>query len=81
MGVKLFQKHLFPDLADDEVDHTRSLVPSFPCMNTSIRHVISDTIFHLVKDDEEEYKNILLLLSYLVPYEMTELGTKRKSLK
>lgn len=75
MGVKLFRKHLFPDLsADDIADLDRAIVPNFPCLNPTTRHVISETIFHLVKDDEEEYKDVLLHLSALVPYEITELG-------
>jgi ubiquitin carboxyl-terminal hydrolase 34 len=77
MGVKLFRKHLFPDLsADDIADIDRAIVPNFPCLNPTTRHVISETIFHLVKDDEEEYKDVLLHLSALVPYEITELGNK-----
>jgi ubiquitin carboxyl-terminal hydrolase 34 len=36
--------------------------------------VISETIFHLVKDDEVEYRDVLLHLSALVPHEMTDIG-------
>lgn len=75
MGVKLFRTQLFPDLsADDISDQDRALVPNFPCLNPTTRHIISETVFHLVKDDVEEYRDVLLHLSSLVSYEMTELG-------
>ena len=70
----MFRKHLFPDLSDDSVSGDRAIVPRFPFLNPTTRHVISETIFHLIKDDEEEYKNVLLLLGELVPYENTEEG-------
>lgn len=75
MGVKLFRKHLFPELSADDTDGLDvALVPNFPCLNPTIRYVISETIFHLVKDDEEEYREVLLHLSSLVPYEISEIG-------
>lgn len=43
-------------------------------MNTTARHTISDTIFHLVKDNEEEYRAVMSELSSLVPYEGTDIG-------
>jgi ubiquitin carboxyl-terminal hydrolase 34 len=75
MGVKLFRKHLFPDLSSDDIgDQDVPIIPSFPCLNPTTRQVISETIFHLVKDDEVEYRDVLLHLSALVPHEMTDIG-------
>lgn len=75
IGVELFKKHLFPDLsAYDTRDSELIIAPKIPLLNTVTRHIISETIFHLVKDDELEYRKILAQLSLLVPYHPSDEG-------
>lgn len=75
IGVELFKKHLFPDISlYDNHDARIVIAPKIPLLNTVTRHIISETIFHLVKDDEVEYRRILHLLHSLVPYENSDEG-------
>ncbi|KAH8805567.1 ubiquitin C-terminal hydrolase-like protein [Xylogone sp. PMI_703] len=65
LAVGIFQKHLFPGFREvEEVE--KEIVP---VLNTMTRHLLSETIYLLVKDDERQYRAILQLLGSLVPYE------------
>jgi ubiquitin carboxyl-terminal hydrolase 34 len=49
-------------------------VPRIPLLNPLTRRTLAETIFYLVKDDEAQYKAILVLLTALVPYAAIEDG-------
>jgi hypothetical protein len=72
----LFRKHLFPELSIDggDDDDNLTLTPTIPLLNTVTRQVMTETIFQLVKDDETQYREILMSLSTLVPYANIEDG-------
>lgn len=72
----MFRQHLFPDLSvdDDEDDEDEIIVPRIPLLNPLTRRTLAETIFYLVKDDEAQYKAILVLLTALVPYAAIEDG-------
>lgn len=67
IGTNLFRKHMFPALSlDNEDGHV--ITPVLPLLNASTRHLLTDVIFHLVKEDETEFKALLTALSHLAPY-------------
>ncbi len=66
LGTNLFRQHLFPELSIGEDD--KYLIPRIPLLNPTTRRTMSDTIYFLVKDDEEQYKALLMQLSQLVPH-------------
>jgi len=75
LGTGLFQKHLFPELYEDHIDDgDRLIVPKIPLQNTMTRRLMAETIFFLVKEDEQQYRAILNLLENLVPYDPNEEG-------
>ncbi|RFU29187.1 hypothetical protein B7463_g7158, partial [Scytalidium lignicola] len=65
LAIGLFQKHLFPGFREVEEVEKEMI----PVLNTVTRHLLSETIYLLVKDDERQYRAILQLLGSLVPYE------------
>ena len=64
IGVDLLREYMFPELSSGEL-----VTPRIPLMNTMTRQLIAETIYFLVKDNEDEYKEVLLYLSQLVPYD------------
>ncbi|KAG0647567.1 Ubiquitin-specific-processing protease 34 [Hyphodiscus hymeniophilus] len=64
IGLDLFRELLFPDLSVGEVDS-----PRIPLLNTVTRQLVAETIYFLVKDDEEEYRTLLSYSLHLVPYD------------
>ena len=64
IGLDLLRKQLFPELSTEEVTN-----PRVPLLNTMTRQLIAETIYFLVKDDEEQYKDTLVYCASLVPYE------------
>ena len=75
LGPELFRKHLFPaistEILDDNSDDDQLIVPRIPLLNSVTRHIIAETIFFLVKDDQEQYRAILGDLVQLVQYDDT----------
>lgn len=73
--MKLFRKHLFPELSQDVFEHDDDVIePRIPLLNSMSRHTISETIFYLIKDDEVQYRKLLALMHDLVPYDLVEDG-------
>jgi ubiquitin carboxyl-terminal hydrolase 34 len=66
LGPQLFQKHLFPEFHEEDI---KLITPKIPLLNTTTRRTMAETIFFLVKDDEQQYKRILELLGHLVLYD------------
>ncbi len=64
VGLDLLREHLFPGLSTGHIAQLR-----VPLLNTTTRQLIAETIFLLVKDDEKRYREILIFLSELVPYD------------
>jgi ubiquitin carboxyl-terminal hydrolase 34 len=56
---------------DDNSDDDHIIEPRIPLLNSVTRHTIAETIFFLVKDDEEQYRAILVDLMRLVQYDDT----------
>lgn len=70
LAIGLLEKHLFPAArAVEEVEEEL-----IPILNTVTRHLISETIYLLVKDDERHYKATIEFLGRLVPYESSPDG-------
>jgi ubiquitin carboxyl-terminal hydrolase 34 len=59
---------------DDDDDEDEIIVPRIPLLNPVTRRILAETIFYLVKDDEAQYRAILLQLTALVPYAAIEDG-------
>jgi ubiquitin carboxyl-terminal hydrolase 34 len=55
-------------------DEDDIIVPRIPLLNPLTRRTLTETIFYLVKDDEAQYRNILVQLTVLVPYAAIEDG-------
>ncbi|KAK0118696.1 hypothetical protein ONS96_011784 [Cadophora gregata f. sp. sojae] len=72
LGTQLFRQHLFPELSIEEENH--ELVARIPLLNPSTRRTLAETVYFLVKDDEVQYKALLLELSRLVPHVDTDDG-------
>ncbi|CZT00238.1 related to DFFRY protein [Rhynchosporium graminicola] len=72
LGAQLFREHLFPELSIDEEDE--ELVAKVPLLNPTTRRTLAETVYFLVKDDEVQYRALLLELSRLVPHVDTDDG-------
>ncbi|KAK2624650.1 hypothetical protein QTJ16_005843 [Diplocarpon rosae] len=66
LGIELFRQHLFPELSIVEGNET--ITARIPLLNPSTRRTLAETVYFLVKDDEEQYHDLLLELFRLVPY-------------
>ncbi|KAH6712037.1 ubiquitin C-terminal hydrolase-like protein [Leptodontidium sp. MPI-SDFR-AT-0119] len=72
LGTELFRRHLFPELSNEEEDE--EVVAQIPLLNPQTRRTLAETVYFLVKDDEVQYKALLLELSRLVPNVDTDDG-------
>lgn len=72
LGTQLFRQHLFPELSIEE--DNQALVARIPLLNSSTRRTLAETVYFLVKDDEVQYKALLLELARLVPNVDTDDG-------
>ena len=69
LGLKLFKKHLFPELTPTDASaRSYEIVPQIPLLDPFTRSKISETVFYLVKDDKKEYKQVFKALEHLVEY-------------
>lgn len=75
LGTELFRRHLFPELSNEEEDE--EVVAQIPLLNPQTRRTLAETVYFLVKDDEVQYKALLLELSRLVPNVDTDDGMFR----
>ena len=75
-GVELFRKYLFPDLSTNDEENDL-IEPSMPLLNQLTRQTLADAILALVMDDPTQYRDILIILSSLVPYAAIEDGMIR----
>lgn len=70
LGVRLFNRHLFPTLSSEEdVESDGLIAQKIPIINSRTRNTMGETIFALVKDDIHQYQEISLLMSNLTPYD------------
>lgn len=70
LGVALFEKYLFPALSsDDDIGSNGLIAQKIPLINSRVRNFMGETVFALVKDDTNEYKKVLTLMSELVYYD------------
>lgn len=70
LAVKIFTKHLYPELSISDDDETT--IESLPLLNTGTRNLMADIIIFLTKDDRQQYQDIVELLAALVPYNTAE---------
>ncbi|RAL60589.1 hypothetical protein DID88_009784 [Monilinia fructigena] len=70
LGVRLFNRHLFPTLSSaEDIDSVGLIAQKIPIINSRTRNAMGETIFALVKDDIPQYQEISLLMSNLTPYD------------
>jgi ubiquitin carboxyl-terminal hydrolase 34 len=51
-----------------DYDEGEELTPRIPVLNPATRNIMAEMVYFLVKDDETQYRAILVHLSALVPY-------------
>lgn len=56
------------------MDHRNdeNIVPNIPLLNTSTRQTMSNAVFLLVKDDPQQFQNLINFLLGLLPYDFNE---------